>query len=371
MIELELFERARVILRHCALMEAGDQVLIVSDGTLSPKILNAFATAAHADGARVCRVTYDPQIYIPMKHFYLFAGMSLCPSHAEPPAPVCGALQEADVIVLLSSDMTLYFSQAYKEALALGKRMISSVYITEENLLLLFPESEQEVKELDELTQSVGRVFEPGGTVRFTSPAGTDFECTFGQYGLKCSGGRIRKTSSPGVGKRFLAEFIPGGQVTRVPDDRSAQGHIVINRSIAAREYRELAEPIMLDVEKGFVRNISGGWEAYDLKRFLEELGGGEMYHVTEVGLGTNKRCFRCGVAAPAEDTHTAGSVTFALGCDVHLGGSTRAPAHIDCTTHRGNLRVGGVEVVHEGKIVVGTLAPVGACLWKREGLQI
>ena len=39
MIELQLFDRAQVALRHCAHMESGDQVLIVSDGTLSPRIL--------------------------------------------------------------------------------------------------------------------------------------------------------------------------------------------------------------------------------------------------------------------------------------------------------------------------------------------
>jgi len=361
-IELELFDRARVVLRHCALLEAGDQVLILSDGTLSPRILNAFATAAHADGARACRMTYDPRTYIPMKHFCTFAGMSLDPSPAEPPAPVRGSLRDADVIVLLTSDLTLYFSRALKEALALSKRMVSSIYITEENLLRLFPESEQEVIELDELTHAVGSACEAGGNVRFTSPAGTDFECTLGQYGLKCSGGRIRK-ATPGAVTRFLPEFIPGGQVTRVPDDGSAHGRIVLNRSIAAREYRELTEPIYLDVEKGYVREISGGWEARDLKRFLEEMGGGEMYHITEIGLGTNRRCVRCGVAAPAEDTHMAGSVTFALGCDVHIGGSTRAPAHIDCTTHQGNLHVGGVEIVREGKILID--APTSANPWR------
>jgi len=352
MIELELFDRARVALRHCAQMVSGDQVLLVSDGTLSPRILTAFATAAHADGARVAQITYHPNLYIPMKKFSIFAGMSLNPAPAEPPAPVEGALREADVIVLLSSDLTAYFSQALKKALAMGKRMISSVYITEENLLFLFPESEQEVIDLDRFTQAVGKIFEPGGKVRFTSDAGTDFECALGQYGLKCSGGRIPKTSS-GVGKRFLAEFIPGGQISRVPDDGTATGRIVLNRSIAAPEYRELIEPMTLDIEKGSVREISGGREARDLKNFLKRLGGSEMYHITEIGLGTNSRCIRCGVAAPAEDTHAAGSVTFALGCDVHIGGSTRAPAHIDCTTAGGNLEVGGVEVVKEGEILV------------------
>ena len=77
------------------------------------------------------------------------------------------------------------------------------------------------------------------------------------------------------------------------------------------------------------------------------------MYHITEVGLGTNKRCIQCGVAAPAEDTHGAGSVTFALGCDVHLGGSTKGPAHIDCTTHMGNFQVNGIDIVKDGKIAV------------------
>ena len=352
MIEVELFNRARVALRHCAFVKTGNEVLIVSDGTLSPRIIHAFTAAAHADGGRVSHVVYTPRVHIPMKRFCTFAGMSLDPSPAEPPLPVRGALHEADVIVLLTSDLTLYFSQALKEALSMGKRMISSIYITEENLLSLFPESEEEVIALDELTQAVGRAFEPGGRVRFTSPAGTDFECTVGQYGLKCSGGRIRQAGSS-AGKRFLPEFIPGGQVTRVPDDKSARGVIVLNRSIAAREFRELTEPITLEIEKGYVRKISGGWEARDLDRFLEELGGGEMYHITEVGLGTNKRCIRCGVAAPAEDTHTAGSVTFALGCDVHLGGSVRAPAHIDCTTHRGNFYVEDVQIVQEGKIVI------------------
>lgn len=348
MIELELFDRARVALRHSALMEAGDQVLVVSDGTVSHRILDAFAMAAHADGAKVCRVTYDPQLYIPMKRYCLFAGVSLCLSRAEPPAAVSAALREADVIVVLTSDQTLMFSSAYQEALARGKRIISSTFLTEENMLFLFPESVEEVVELDDLTRAVGRGFEAAGTVHFTSPAGTDFECSFGQYRPRCDGGIVRKLF-PSAAKRTL---IPGGQVDRVPDDGSARGCIVLDRSIAAREYRELFGPIKLEIEKGYVREISGGWEAHDLRRFLEELGGGEMYHLTEVAVGTNKRCIRCGVAAPAEDTHAAGTVTVALGCDVHIGGSIRAPAHIDCTTHRGTLRVGGVDIVRDGKIL-------------------
>jgi 2,5-dihydroxypyridine 5,6-dioxygenase len=335
-------------------MNPGEHVVIVSDGTLSSRILEAFATAAYADGAKVCRVTYRPNIYIPMKCFSTFAGISQNPSLGEPPAPVSGALREADVIVLLSSDMAIFFSQAYREALAGGKRIIRSPYITEQNLLILFPESEEEVTELDALTLAIGGVFESGKAVRFTSHRGTDFECAFGQYEVRCNGGRIRKASK-GEGERFSAEFIPAGAVTRVPDDGSAEGMVIVDGTIAAPNLRQLSEPIKLEIERGYVRAISGGWEANELKRFIEELGGGEMYHVTELGVGTNKRCNqRGGVAAPAEDTHTAGSVNIALGCDVHIGGSTYAPAHVDCTTRGGNLQVGDIEVVREGTILLG-----------------
>lgn len=352
MIELELFDRARIVLRHCAFMNPGEQVVIVNDGTLSPRILEAFATAAHADGAKVCQVTYRPNIYIPMKRFSTFAGISQNPSLGEPPAPVSGALREADVIVFLSSDTTIYFSKAYREALTGGKRIIRSPYITEQNLLILFPESENEVTELDALTLNVGGVFESGKTVRFTSRIGTDFECAFGQYEVRCNGGRVRKTSK-GKEDRFSAESIPAGAVTRVPDDGSAEGLVIVDGTIAAPNLRQLNEPIKLEIERGYVRAVSGGWEAYELKRFIEELEGGEMYHVTELGVGTNKRCNQRGVAAPTEDTHTAGSVNIALGCDVHIGGSTYAPAHIDCTARGGDLRVGGIEVVREGKILL------------------
>jgi 2,5-dihydroxypyridine 5,6-dioxygenase len=274
-------------------MNPGEHVVIVSDGTLSSRILEAFATAAYADGAKVCRVTYRPNIYIPMKCFSTFAGISQNPSLGEPPAPVSGALREADVIVLLSSDMAIFFSQAYREALAGGKRIIRSPYITEQNLLILFPESEEEVTELDALTLAIGGVFESGKAVRFTSHRGTDFECAFGQYEVRCNGGRIRKASK-GEGERFSAEFIPAGAVTRVPDDGSAEGMVIVDGTIAAPNLRQLSEPIKLEIERGYVRAISGGWEANELKRFIEELGGGEMYHVTELGVGTN-RCSRAG----------------------------------------------------------------------------
>ena len=71
MIELELFDRARVALRHCALMESGDQVLLVSDGTLSPRILTAFATAAHADGESFPDNLSTASIHSHGKVFYL------------------------------------------------------------------------------------------------------------------------------------------------------------------------------------------------------------------------------------------------------------------------------------------------------------
>jgi len=45
-------------------------------------------------------------------------------------------------------------------------------------------------------------------------------------------------------------EPLPGGQITRVPNTGSAIGVVIIDRTIGAHDYRELTEPIELQVRK-------------------------------------------------------------------------------------------------------------------------
>lgn len=94
--------------------------------------------------------------------------------------------------------------------------------------------------------------------------------------------------------------------------------------------------------------------EAKRVGRFLASLDDdGEAYHLTELGVGTNKRCKLTGVAGPAEDTHTLGCVSLALGADIHLGGETRSACHLDMTMRSATLKLDGQLIVERGRLVV------------------
>jgi leucyl aminopeptidase (aminopeptidase T) len=138
-----------------------------------------------------------------------------------------------------------------------------------------------------------------------------------------------------------------------MPNPRSAEGRLVIDRSVNAPEFRELLDPIGFTVEKGYVTKIEGGREARRMETFLASLDdGGEAYHLTELGVGTNKRCKVAGVAGPGEDTHTFGCVSLALGADVHLGGETVAGCHLDMTMRAATLTLDDQIVVDSGQLV-------------------
>jgi len=153
--------------------------------------------------------------------------------------------------------------------------------------------------------------------------------------------------------------FLPAGNVARVPDEGSANGVLVIDRTVCANDYKELREPITIEVVAGNAVSITGGMEAKLLREFLKDQGDPRAYHLTELAVGTNPLCRLSGVGAPSEDTHVHGTVSFALGCDVHLGGTTPGPAHVDMTMRFPTLISDGTVVTDQGRLAVTASAGV------------
>ncbi|NIM44976.1 MAG: hypothetical protein GTO54_04990 [Nitrososphaeria archaeon] len=335
-----LTKKAEVVIKYCMGIKPGEDFLILVDGTLGENLTRAFSAAAATLRAETQVLTYNPPDYLPMREFSFFAGASLTPCDAEPPSTVSAAIKEADANIFLTSDMRILFSQALREALRRHRRIIFLPYITEENFVRLLPSSTEEVNNLRGMVEKGTEIFERSQSARITSRVGTDIRMDLGEY---------RVIPHLGVAEAGSIQILPGGQVTLVPNEDSAEGVLVIDRSIAAPEYKELRYPITLKISSGMVSEIDGNYEAQALKRFLVELEDPNMYHVTELSIGTNPRCRFAGIAAPAEDTHTLGSVNMALGCDVHIGGSIRAKAHIDMTMRWATLLLDDRIVVEDG----------------------
>jgi len=340
---VDLMPHARTLVRDSLSMRAGESVVLLSDGTGSAPLLEALRIATAEEGAVPVVVSYLPVAFRPLKEYCWFAGRSLLPPLHLPPA-VLGALQAADAAVMLIADMEAMLSPDIGMLREAGKRMLMLPHLDSAGARRLLPTSSEEVGAVRATVQRYGEVFVTSHEARVTSAAGTDVQMRIGNWPTRLHHGM------PNPGE---VQVVPAGQVAVVPNDGTANGVVVIDRTIAHHDYKELHEPIILRVTAGTVTRIEGGVEAHSLQRFLEGLCDERAFHLTELAIGTNPRCKYCGINAPTEDTHAAGTVSFALGCDTHIGGGTPGPVHIDMTMHFSTLVLDGTAVVQDGELAL------------------
>lgn len=342
-----VFKKFILVLEHCLKVTPGEEILILHDETINNNLKDAMLYAATSLKANPQSMGYVPRRRLVMKEFGLFAGAW---RFEEPlPKTVLGALRGADSVVILGSDLDLIFSEQLKNILREGKRIISLPYLTTEEMFYrLLPDNYEEIIGLQTITKKYFELLNNAKRAKITSQKGTDLVMELGQYKTNCSSGVVEK----GVGFVGGMEILPAGQVTRVPNKNSANGVVIIDRSIGAYNYSPLYETIEIKVENGLVTNIEGKTEAKRLQKFIDELEDPNLFNLTELGIGVNPRCKFTGEAAPAEDTHTQGCVSVALGCDVHLGGDVQAKAHMDSTMWFPTLELDGKTVVEKGKLI-------------------
>ena len=344
-MSLALFDRALVAVRDFLAVTQSDRVLIVEDGTLGPRLTAAFATASRVQGAETVVVTYQPRNFISMKEYGLFAEAARYADRNLIPSALREAMLSSDVIVVLNSDIQFVFDVRFAEINSGTRRIALIPYLDEDSFLRLMTGGVAEADSVQAFTEKIGDVIKRTREAVIESTAGTNLRMEIGNHRINVHGWY----GTNGRGTPGMA-YWPGGQVSTVPNAHTAEGVFVIDRSVNVPEFRQLRDPITFRVEKGYVVAVEGGHEATLMRRFLESRDdGGEAYHVTELGLGTNPRCKQTGIAGPAEDTHTLGCVSLALGTDVHLGGDTLAGCHIDMTMASACLTVDGTPLVKDG----------------------
>lgn len=344
-VSRHFLEHSDVALRYHLGLQEGEELLIAWDETVSSSLFEAFRSVAALNHRSTTAITFAPLAERAIKEYGLFAGRSL----QEPlriPRILRSALDACDAFVLLGSDTELLFSPDLHDLLASGKRGIFLPYHTNFNAYRLLFRTEAEARSQSSLIRAVGNLVDQEADVHVTSDEGTDLRFKVGQYPTLQRDGAVQKGQ---------LQILPAGSIARVPDVGSAEGTLVIDRTICADDYKELHEPITLDVAEGRIVGIRGGIEAKLLRSLLERLDDPRAYHLTELGVGTNPLCRWSGIGAPSEDTHVKGTIAFALGCDTHVGGVTPGPVHIDMTMRFPSLRIGDTQIVSAGQLQVET----------------
>ena len=316
----DLLAGARRIVETCANVTPEETVVIVTDTARPESIARALAVAVSERGGIPVVIRTAP-----------------VPSGAEPPPPVAAALAAAEVI-LAPTTGAYYHSQAVQHAAAQGARFLGLTSYIEDVLrsggvFADFPALASRATRLTEL-------FNTASTAHVTSPGGTDLRCRLdGRSAVPITG--MARNPGERTGCPDVESFI-------APLESSGEGVIVVDASASVAGV--LNEPVVIRVERGRATSIDGGEAAERIRTALESAGTPDAFTLAELAFGLNPNGIIRGVIV--EDEGVAGTGHVALGSNIHFGGTSDAPLHLDFVFHRPTLWLDDEVIIKNGELV-------------------
>lgn len=257
-------------------------------------------------------------------------------SGQEPPSTIAKAMEEAQVIFLITS-RSLTHTQARRNATRKGARIASLPGIPLESAARLLG---ADYHSIAKRSMEIAQILTKGKKVRITSEQGSDL--TFSIEG-RMGGGDTGLYNIPGDYGN-----LPAGEASVGPVEGTAQGVVVVDGSISAIGL--LKEPIVLTIEKGYVQKITGGEEARQLEEILLSYGE-KGRNIAELGIGTNDSARIHGLIV--EDEKSLGTIHLGLGNNTIFGGKVEVPVHLDGIIRKPSLEIDGQTIIEKGRMLL------------------
>lgn len=254
----------------------------------------------------------------------------------EPPVQIAEMMRNVDVVICPTSK-SLTHTKARRSASYEGVRIATMPGISKDMMTrCLNADSAQII----ELTDKVTKKLKESNNYKVTTALGTDI--TFIRE-------RRRVIPSTGVLKTIGASGnLPSGEVFFAPIEKSFNGKIVFDGSFGGLGL--LKEPITINFKEGHATRISGGDQAKELSNLLNEAGA-DARDIAEFGIGTNYMAKITGNIL--EDEKVLGTIHFALGNNISMGGKNKVPIHIDGTVTKPNIWCDDDQIMKNGKIII------------------
>ncbi len=316
---IELMRGAKIAIETCMGIKAEENLLIVTD-TGKINIANALAAAGHAAGAETSLIIYTPR-----------------KMHAEePPRPVKEAMKSANA-VLAPTTYSITHTNAREEANKSGARIATMPMITED--IMIRGAMTANYAEVQALTEKLAALVSKSKTAKVTASAGTSITAELGRKALADTG--IFHT--PGSFGN-----LPGGEAFIAPIEGTCDGVLVIDGSLAGLEV--LSEPVKWVVKKGRVQEVTGGPSAEKFNEVLKKADE-NAWSIAEFGIGTNAAARLIG--NPLEDEKVLGTVHFAVGNNLHMGGKQDSKIHVDGIIKSPTVQLDGHIIIKDGKVKI------------------
>lgn len=190
------------------------------------------------------------------------------------------------------------------------------------------------------------------GTMRMESDAGTDFEVALGEYPVLCEYGFA---DEPGHWDHW-----PAGFVATWPNETTADGTVIIDRGDIIFPFKSYVQtPIRLQIESGYIRDISGDLDADYLSAYMAQFDDPEAYAVSHLGWGLQPKAKW--TALGLYDKHQTngndgrsfyGNFMFSTGPNTDCGGSRDTLCHLDMPMRNCSVFLDGEPMVIAGAVI-------------------
>jgi leucyl aminopeptidase (aminopeptidase T) len=258
-------------------------------------------------------------------------------SGEEPPNDIAKEIKKYDVVVMVTTK-SLSHTDARRNACKNGTRVASMPGISIDMMKRTLTADYSKIKKKNE---KIRRVFQKGNKLRLVTAKGSDLIMYLNNE-LFNDDGFYHKKGDFGN--------LPAGEVGFAPVEGKTSGVVVIDESMAG--FGKLNENMIMEIEKGFVKNITGGKKTKELVKLLKKFKDKNVYNIAEFAIGTNYKAKITGKIL--EDEKVDGTVHIAIGDNSSFGGGkTNAPVHLDGVISKPTVFVDGKKIMDNGRLLL------------------
>lgn len=250
------------------------------------------------------------------------------------------ALESVDLII---DTMMLLHSPEQEQILKTGTRILLAVE-PPEILARMLPTQEDKHR-----VQTAEKYLKKAKSMHVTSKAGTDFYAPLGQY--------------PAVTEYGFADEVgrwdhwPSGFLFTWPNENMAEGILVLDIGDILLPFKTYArERVTLEIEKGVITQIHGGFEAEYLRDYMKYFNDPDVYGISHIGWGLQPRAQWTAMGLHDKNDGMCmdarafnGNFLFSTGPNTEVGGSRKTPCHMDIPLRNCTVKLDDLVVVDQG----------------------
>lgn len=152
----------------------------------------------------------------------------------------------------------------------------------------------------------------------------------------------------------------PSGFLFTWPNEDSAEGVLVLDVGDIVLPFKNYCrERITLEIEKGFITGIHGGFEAQYLREYMAYFKDPEVYGISHIGWGLQPRAQWTAMGLHDKNDGMCmdarafyGNFLFSTGPNTEVGGKRKTPCHLDIPLRNCDIYLDDQAVVLLGDVV-------------------